>query len=112
MMQVMAWLARRYRKMTMEWNNRNDRFDLNGGNGRGSFKEHNEWIRMFHRSHANVAIVNAPRLDESALLESMEPLQVRCTMMETGGSRLLNGVTDWSALVPIWKVAPYRLSQN
>ena len=98
--------------MTMGWNNRNDRFDPNGGNGNGSFEEHNECMREFHRSHADVAMVNGPRLDEPALLESMQPLQVSRTMMETGGSPLPNGTTDWSALVPAWKLARYKLSQN
>ena len=96
----------------MEWNNRNDRFDPNGGNGRGSFEQHSECMREFRRSHADVAMVNAPRCGESALLESMRPLQVRRTMIETGGSALPNDTTDRSALVPMWKVARYKLSQN
>lgn len=98
--------------MRMERNNRNDRFDSKGGNGKGSFEQHDERMREFRRSHANIAMVNGTRLDESALLEKMEPLQVRRIMMETGGSRLPNGTTDWSALVPVWKVARYKLSQN
>jgi len=97
--------------MTMGWNNR-DRFDPNDGNGGGSFQEHDEHMRVFHRSHADVAIVNGPRYDETALLESTQSWQVSRTMLETGGSRLLNGTTDWSALVPILKVAGYKLSQN
>jgi len=98
--------------MRMEWNNRNDRFDSNGGNGKGSFEQHDELMRGFRRSHANVATVNGPRLDEAALLERMESLQVRHTIMETGGSALPNDTTDQSALVPMWKVAWYKLSQN
>ncbi len=98
--------------MATEWNNRNDWFNPNGGNGRESFEEHNESMREFRRSHADVALVNGPRLDEAALLERMEPLQGSHTMMETGESRLPNGTTDWSALVPVWKVARYKLSQN
>ncbi len=98
--------------MAMKWNSRNDRFDLNGGNGRGSFEGHNESIREFHESHANVVMVNGPRLDEAALLERMASLQVSRTMMETGGSALPNDTTDWSALVPVLRVAGYKLSQN
>ena len=98
--------------MTMEWNNRNGQFDRNSVSVRDSFREHDERMREFRRSHANVAMVNGPRLDESALLESMRPFQVPHPMMETGGSRLLNRSTDWSALVPLGKVARYRLSQN
>jgi len=98
--------------MTMEWNNRDYRFDSNGGNGSGSFQEHDQRMRGFRGSHADVAMVNAPRHDEPGLLGSMEPLQVRHTMMETGGSALPNDITDQSPLVPILKVARYKLSQN
>ena len=77
--------------MTMEWNNRDYRFDHNGGNGTGPFQKHDEHMREFRHSHSGTALVNALRLDEAGLLESMEPLQVRRTMMETGGSRLPNG---------------------
>ena len=86
--------------MTMKWNNRE------------SFQEHHERMRGFRRSHDDVALVNAPRCDEAALLESMEPLQICRTMMQTGGSRFLNSTADWSTLVPIPKVARYKLSQN
>ena len=98
--------------MAMKWKNRDYRFNPNGGNGSGSFEEHDERAREFRRSHADVAMVNAPRCDESALLESMKPLQVRRTMMEAGGSAFPNDTTDRSALVPVWKVARYKLSQN
>ena len=98
--------------MTMGWNNRDYRFGLNGGHSRGSFEEHDERMREFRRSHTNVAMVNASRLDEAALIESMEPMQVSRNIIETGGSRLLNDTTDWSTLVPVLKVARYKLSQN
>ena len=98
--------------MTMEWINRDYRFDFNGGNGRGSFEEHNECMTEFRRSHADVAMVNGPRLDEAALIEGMEPLRVNRNMMETGGSPLPNDTADRSPLVPMWKVARYKLSQN
>ena len=126
--------------MALEWNDRRDRFDPNGGNGRGSFQEHNERMREFRRSHAcnpgvktprrdslkehvdrmgtfreshaDVPMVNAPRRDGSALLEDTWPLQVPHTMMETGGSRGYVSAEDWSAFVPLWRVARYKLSQN
>ena len=100
--------------MTMEWNNRNYRFDPNSGNGMVSFEEHNGRMTEFRGSHANVALViNGPRLDEAALLESLRPLQVcRSMIEETGGSALPNDTTDQSPLVPMWKVAHYKLSQN
>ena len=98
--------------MTMEWNNRDYRFDSDGGDGNGSFQEHDRHMRDFHKSHASVAMVNGLRRDTVALLESMEPLRLSCTMMETGGARLLNGTMDWSALIPLLKVARYKLSQN
>jgi len=96
----------------MEWNNRDYRFYPNGGNGRASFEEHDERMAEFRSSHADVAMVNGPRLDEAALLERMASLQVSHTMMETGGSALPNDTTDRSALVPVSKVARYKFSQN
>ena len=97
--------------MTMEWNNRNDWFNPNGGNGRESFEEHNESMREFRMSHANVALVNGPRLDEAAYLDSLLFLRVNYTM-ETGGSALPDDTSDQSPLVPMWRVARYKLSQN
>ncbi len=98
--------------MTIEWNNRDYRFDSNGRNVCDFFGEHDERMKEFRRSHTNVALVNGVRLDEAALLERMEPLAVIRNMMETGGSRLINGTMDWSALIPMMKVARYKLSQN
>ncbi len=97
--------------MTMRWNSRDYRFYPNGGNGKGSFEEHNECMREFHRSHADVAMVNGPRLDEAAFLESLLFLRVNY-VVETGGSALPDDTSDRSALVPIWRVARYKLSQN
>ncbi len=87
--------------MTMEWNN-----------GQESLKEHNGHMKEFRTSHAEVALVNAPRYGESAVLARTQPLQVSYTPIETGGSIFHNSTTDWSALVPMSKVAPYRLSPN
>ena len=93
-------------------NNRNDWFDSSSGDSKSSFQEHNERMRGFRRSHADVAMVNALRCDEPALLESTQPWQVSRIIIETGGSAPLNGTTDWSALIPVPKVARYKLSQN
>lgn len=98
--------------MTMARNNRNYQFDPNGGNGRSSFQEHDEHMRGFRRYHAGVAMVNAPRWDKATLIESMEPLPVSRLVTETGGSRFINGTVDWSALVPVLKVAQYKISHN
>ncbi len=97
--------------MTMEWNNKSDQFDSNGGNGNGSFEQHNECMREFRGSHADIALVNGPRLDKAAYLDSLLYLRVNYTM-ETGGSALPDDTSDQSPLVPIWRVARYKLSQN
>ena len=98
--------------MTTGWKNRKDRFGADGGNGTDSFEKHNECMREFRRSHAEVTLVNGPRSDEAAFLQRLQPLQVGYPVMETGGSALPSDPTDQSALVPIWKVARYKLSQN
>ena len=98
--------------MTMEWTSRNGWFEPNGGNDRESFEVHDERMREFRRSHADVATVNGPRLDEATLLERMESLQGHHAMMEMGGSAFPNEVIDRSALGLMRKVARYKLSQN
>jgi len=95
----------------MEWNNRGYQFDPNGGNGNGSFQEHDRQMREFRMSHADVALVNGPRLDEAAYLDSLLFLRVNYTV-ETGGSALPDDISDQSPLVPMWRVARYKLSQN
>jgi len=85
--------------MTMKWNNRE------------SFQEHHERMRGFRRSHADVALANGSRLDKASFLESLLFLRVNY-VVETGGSALPDDTSDRSALVPIWKVAQYKLSQN
>jgi len=79
---------------------------------RVSFLEHNEAMRGFRRAHADVAWVNQPKRDELARLDSMPPLQVTHPIMETGGSRFHDSTTNWSVMVPVWKVAQYKLSPN
>ena len=97
--------------MRMEWNNRNEQFDPNGGNGRGSFEQHSECMREFRRSHADVAMDNGPRLDKASFLERMLYLRVNY-VVETGESALPSDTTDRSPLLPMWRVARYKLSQN
>ena len=97
--------------MTMKWNNRDYQFGLNSGNGNGSFQEHDRQMREFRTSHANVALVNGPRLDEAALLESLLYLRINY-IPEAGGLALPDDISDQSPLVPIWRVAKYKLSQN
>ena len=97
--------------MTIEWNNRNVRFDPNSGKNRSSFQEHDRQMREFRKSHADVALVNGSRLDEATFLESMLFLRVNY-IMETGGSALPEGTSDQLPLVPLSRVARYKLSQN
>jgi len=97
--------------MAMKWNSKDYQFDPNGGNGGESFEVHNKRMREFHSSHADVALVNGPRLDGVAYLDSLLFLRVNY-IMETGGSALPDDTSDQSPLVPMWRVARYKLSQN
>ena len=88
--------------MVTEWNN-----------SRVSFPGHNEYMSWFRRAHAEVAWANKPKRDELARLDSMRHLPVSDIIIEMGGSRSLSStVMDWAALVPILKVAQYKLSPN
>jgi len=40
--------------MTMEWSNRDYRFDSDGGNGRGSFQGHNKHMRDYRGSRSRI----------------------------------------------------------
>lgn len=81
-------------------------------NTRVSFEEHNENMREFRRAHATVALVNAPRYGESAILARTEPLQLKDIIIAAGGTRFRDNAMDRSAYVPMPKVARYKLSQN
>ena len=87
--------------MTMEWSD-----------SRVSFVEHNEYMRSFRRAHAAIAWRNQPKCDELARLDSMLPLRVNHPIMETGGAKFHNSTTNLSALVPVLRVAAYKLSSN
>ena len=96
--------------MTMASNNRDYRFDPDDVNDRNSFEEHNQHMREFRGSHADIIMVNAPRCDEASSLENTGLLKISHTMMETGSSRLLNDTSDWSTFILVLKVARYKLS--
>ncbi len=81
-------------------------------NTRVSFEEHNEYMREFRRAHAAVALVNAPRYGEPAILARTEPLQLKDIIIEAGGTGFLDSAMNWSTYVPVPKVAGYKLSQN
>ena len=88
--------------MTMEWNSH-----------RAIFPKHNDYMRAFRRAHAGVAMGNNMRQNEPGLLERTRPLPAnRVIMAETGGARFLSDITDRSALIPVLKVAKYKLTSN
>jgi len=87
--------------MIMNWNGR-----------RVSFGEHNENMKEFRKAHAAVALVNAPRYGESAILARAELLQLKDIIIEAGGTGFLDNAMNWSIYVPAPKVARYKLSQN
>ena len=112
--------------MTMAQNNRNDGFNFNGGNERGSFNEHNESMRMFRKSHTNAQEHNesmrefrknhAPeslvKVSRRDLINTMWPLLVTDTVKETGGSKGPAGMMDWSVFVPMGEGTTRRFSSN
>ena len=81
-------------------------------NSRVFFQEHNENMRGFYESHARIELLNAPRYDKIAKLIRTRPADLSDIVIEAGGTRLFHSKIDWSVLVPVPKVAKYRLSQN
>ena len=76
--------------MATERNNRTYRFNPNGRNSGSSFQEHDRQVREFRASHAEVALVNGPRLNEAAFLDSLLFLRINY-VMETGGGSISRG---------------------
>ena len=95
--------------MATEGNNRSNRVNFNGGNGKESFEEHNESMREFHKNHAPELLVEVSRRD---LINTMWPLLISGAVRDTGGKTGLTSTADWSALFPVGKVKTYRLSSN
>ncbi len=85
---------------------------MNWNDSRVSFGKHNENMKEFRKAHAAVALVNAPRYGESAILARTEPLQLKDIIIEAGGTGFLDNAMNWSTYVPMPKVARYKLSQN
>lgn len=77
-----------------------------------SFSEHDDIMRLFRQAHANVAMVNGPRPDESSFLQSTHPLSANHLKMETGGLSLPVNALDWTSFFPIPRVASYKLLPN
>ena len=98
--------------MKMEWHTGDYRFAPSGGNGGDAFAEHAECMRRFLGSHGDLAMVNGPRCGKPALPESNFHLSVQRFMTKSGGARFPNDATDWVTLVPVLKMAQYKLSPN
>ncbi len=77
-----------------------------------SFREHSEDMRKFRGAHTDIAMVNARRHGQSAVLEKTRPVRPGRIMRQTGGSKSSAGVADWLALVPVPGVAQYKLVPN
>jgi len=98
--------------MKMESKQRDYCFDPNITNGRGSFQEHNEQMKAFCRSHTNIAVVNSLWCNQLGILKGTYPLQLHLARKETGGSRLVNGIADWSTFVPVLEKRRHRFWKN
>jgi hypothetical protein len=85
---------------------------LTWNGNRGSYQEHDEQMRWFRRSHASVAMASAPREEAPSLAESTRPLSLGEVIIELGGTRLPNAGPEWSYLMPLPRVASYKLSAN
>lgn len=91
--------------MTMVGNNKDDRFYLNGANGRESFEEHNERMREFHGSHAS-------DVEMRAVIQKTPPRDIAHVMTERKEPRNISGRVNWSAIFPTYQVTPRKFSPN
>jgi len=77
-----------------------------------AFAAHIHSMRLFRQSHTCALQVNEIKCDEPALSEDIRTCRVSLTVSETGGSVIPIGTKDWLALVPMWRMAQRRFSQN
>ena len=95
--------------MAMVWNNRYDRFELNGGNGGESFLAHTERMRTFRKSHGRILGVRLQRHDKPTYAEAMCAFCLSHDNTATMKSRSLRGTAGPLALSLVRKV---MLSMN
>jgi hypothetical protein len=81
-------------------------------NTRTSFAKHDESMREFRKSHGDMALVNLPRSKEPSLLKTTQPMLLSHIGMGAGGLRPPANIMDWAFLVPLHRVASYKLSAN
>ena len=98
--------------MTTRWNEKNGRHDSDAGNYRSAFQEHNGCVRLFRGSHTSGLEVNASKQDRPALPADMCDLYIGEMVRETGGKRDPATAAAWLILMFMWKLTPYKFSQN
>jgi hypothetical protein len=95
--------------VTMQWNNRFDRFELNGGHSGESFLAHTERMRTFRKSHGRILGVRLQRHDKPTYAEAMRAFCLSRDNAATMKSRSLGGTAGPLALSLVRKV---MLSMN
>jgi hypothetical protein len=77
-----------------------------------SFREHNEHMRIFRKSHADIAMTNAAPCGERPVPANTLSLQLSHIVRKKEGSKLLIGAEERSAIVPMWSMTTREFSQN
>lgn len=77
-----------------------------------SFSEHNDIMRLFRKSHANIAMVNGPRYSASHLPQSTRIFSANRLRGDTGGVSLMVNGSDSTSFLLIPRVASYKLLPN
>jgi len=98
--------------LTTDLHNRDDWFEHNRMNAGDSFQKHDKRMKAFCRSHPNIERMNASSYEKLSILVNTRLLRLRPTTMDTGGSRLVNGMDDWPILVAALEVARPKFWQN
>lgn len=98
--------------MTTESNTRDHWIDPDSAWGAGAFHEHDEQMKAFCKSHANVTGSSPLNHDKPGILGYTRPLKIRPIVVETGGSRIVSAMSDWSVLVAALEVTRHKFWQN
>ena len=98
--------------MAIIWDKRNDRFYFELENTRDSSEEHSELMKIFHEFYPSGSEMETPEHNLPALVESGQYLLCANTITATGGSRSTTTPADWLPLIPMWRIALRRFSDN
>ncbi len=76
------------------------------------FEDHTVQMKIFHKTHATIGLVAAPRCDQIITLNSLWSLYIGNHISASGGTSVPVDRAGWLGLVPLWKITGERFLPN